>query len=213
MFLFARRFFLLPFVCLLVAGPFCFASSAAKSPEASISMLQKAVNTRDMALAEQYLDIDGVTAKAVDVIASDPAALQALGNDIVAATLALAMGGNEKANPLLKNLLQNEAREYVRHGVVSGAFAGTVAEGASTYGGLFKKAFRGGEKNKIVFGPATVRKRDGPIALVATNLAQGTKGRVYPLELRLEERDGVWRVVELANIQDFIQKSVKKDPK
>ena len=201
------------FLWTLAAGLLPPAAVAAQGPEASVAMLQKAVDTRDMALAERYLDIDGITAKAVDVLVADPALLQSLGNKAIAIAVALAAAGNEKANPVLKELLQSEAREYVRNGVVSGIFAGNVVEGASTYAGLFKKAFRGGKKNTIAFGPAKVLKQEGGSALVATMLAQGVKGRAYPLELRLERRGDVWRVVELANAKDFVQKAMKKDAK
>ncbi len=211
--LFARRFALLFFACALVAGPFRLMVFAAQGPEASIAMLQKAVSTHDLALTERYLDIDGVTAKAMDVLLADDAAIKALNSDALAVGLTLAVSGGANTVAVFKDFLQGEARVYVRHGVVSGAFAGNLVEGASTYGGLFKKAFRGKGKDKIVFGPAKEMKREGESALVATTLAQGVKNHAYPLELRLERQDGVWRVVELTNARELIQQAVSKDAK
>ena len=207
-----------PFVLLALvftAGAALSAGAAARAagPEDSIRMLQQAMDTRDMALVEKYLDLDGTVVKAVDVIITDQDVLRQAGQASFALGAMLAMGSDEKTVPVLRDLMQTEVREYIRHGVVSGAFAGKPQEGASTYNGIFGKAFRGGVKDKKQFGPAKIKKREKETAIVATSLAYGTKGKSYPLELRLERQQGVWRVVEIANAAELALKSRQKGSK
>jgi len=211
--LFARRFAVLFFTCLFVAEPLGFAASVAQKPEASIAMLQQAINTRDLDLAEQYLDIDGVITKIIDILLTEEDVAKSLNNGVLTIGLALAISADANTAAAFKEFLQSEAHEYVRHGVVSGAFSGTLSKDASTYGGLIKKAFRGKGKDNIAFGPANVLSREGESALVTTTLTRGDKGRAYSLKLRIERQSGVWRVVELINTRDIIQKAIKKDAK
>jgi len=211
--LFARRFAMLFLASLFVVGPFGFAASVAQRPETSIAMLQKAINARDLALAEQYLDIDGVITKIIDILLTEEDVAKSLNNGALTIGLALAISSDANTAAAFKEFLQSEAREYVRHGVVSGAFSGALVKNASTYGGLIKKTFRGKEKDKIAFGPASVLSRKVESAMVTTTLTRGDNGRAYPLKLRLERQSGVWRVVELINTRDIIQKAIKKDAK
>ena len=184
---------------------------AAPGPVESIAMLQKGVDTRDLALVEKYLDSDGTVVKAVDVIVTDKDILRQAGQASFAIAAILAMGSDEKMVPVLRDLMKSEAREYIRHGVVSGAFAGAPQEGVSTYGGIFGKVFRGGNKDRKKFGPATLKTSGKETAVVATTLADGAKGRTYPLELRLERQQGIWRVVEIVNVSQLVLKAKEKE--
>lgn len=192
-----RRFFI---VAALAASLFCGAASAAGQsgdPAGSVAMLQKAIDTNDMALAEQYMDIDGVIAKGIESVIVDENIMRE-GAKHPAINMALALGP-KTGNEILRALLSSEAREYVRHGIVSGAFAGNPRADAPPYRGIFPKAFRGGDKDKRSFGAASVTMRSGDTAHVRTTLVEGRKNAVHPLDLVMQKRDGVWRVVEVAN--------------
>ena len=191
---------------------FCFtcspanaASKAAPGPAESIRMLQQGIDNKDLALVEKYLDIDSVVGRAVDQMLSDEEILQEAGKN-PAIAMVLALGGNAGSNEALRSLLSSEARGYVNHGITSGAFAGEPEKNASAYQSLFGKMFRGGEKDRKRFGPASVQSRNKNTAVVATTLVDGVKQRVYPLELQLENQKGVWRVVGLNNKPGLVRK-------
>jgi hypothetical protein len=174
------------------------AAKTVPGPAESIRMLQKGIDDKDLDLVEKYVDIDAMVGKAVDQLLADEEILQEAGKNPAIAMI-FALGGNAGANDALRSLLSAEARGYVNHGVTSGAFAGEPEKNASTYQSLFGKVFRGGEKDRKRFGPASVKSRNKNTAVVATTLVDGVKQRVYPLELQLENQNGVWRVVGLNN--------------
>ncbi|MDR3074382.1 MAG: hypothetical protein LBV01_06655 [Deltaproteobacteria bacterium] len=173
-------------------------------------MLQAAIDACDMARVAACLDVDAVVDKGVKAAMKDEAAMREA-NKFPAVALALALGASSGSTEVLCGLFSSEVKEYVRHGVVSGAFAGKPREGASVYGGMFGKVFRGGDKDRRVFGPATVKSRSGATARIATSLAEGRKARVYPLELVARREKGVWRIVEVANIAELIALGMKKE--
>lgn len=179
-------------------SPASAASKAAPGPAESIRMLQQGIDNKDLALVEKYLDIDSVVGKAMDHLLADQEILQEAGKN-PAIAIVLALGGNAGSNEALRSLLTSEARSYVSHGVSSGAFAGKPGKNASAYQSLFGKVFRGGEKDRKRFGPASVQSRSENTAVVATTLMDGVQQRLYPLELQLENQKGVWRVVGLSN--------------
>lgn len=186
------------------------AAFAAAGPETSVAMVQKGIDTRDLALVERYLDVDGVIGKAVEAAMNDPELMRAVEKTSFPVAAILAMGNAEQTGLVLRDFLTSEVKEYVRHGVVSGAFAGKPVEGASVYQGVFRKAFRGGEKNKVVFKDAVVKERGKTAAVVSCMLLSGKKGRAYPVELLAVPDKGFWRIVELHNAADLIKKAMEK---
>lgn len=186
------------------------ASRSVPGPEESIRMLQKGIDDKDIDLVQKYLDIDSLVGKAVDQLLANEDVLQEAGKN-PAIAMVLALGGNPGANEALRSLLAGEAREYVSHGVTTGAFAGAPDKNAAGYQSIFGKVFRGGEKDKKHFGPASVKSRDKTTAVVSTTLVDGVKKKSYPLDLKLEKQQDVWRVVGLANPPAFTRKN--KDAK
>lgn len=181
------------------------AAFAAVGPGDSVRMLQKGIDTKDMALVGKYLDVDAVVSRAVDNLLADEDVLrEAVKNPAIA--MVIALGGNAGANDAVRAVLVAEAREYVTYGVVSGAFAGSPEKSASNYQSLFGKVFRGEGKDRKRFGPSTVKSQDKKSAVVSTTLFEGVRERAYPLELRMEKQDGVWRVVALESRPGFMRK-------
>lgn len=184
-------------------------TGGAQGPAESVTMLQKAIDTSDMLLVEKYLDIDTMLEKGVESIIVDEDVLREAAK-YPAINMALALGPNV-GNEVLRTLLGAEAREYIRHGVASGAFAGTPRADAPPYRGMFGKAFRGGEKDKRTFGKATVTKKSGDTAYVKTSLSGGRKNKIIPLELVARKQKGVWRIVEVANAAQLFGGGGKKE--
>ena len=182
---------------------------AATGPEAAIAALQKGITTRDISLVETHLDIDAVATSAAIQIFTDKEVAKEVARH-PALSLMLALGGNVATNEALLSLFTSEAREYVEYGVRSGAFTGKTDTTQPPYQGLFGKAFRGNGKDTKTFGPAEILQRTKNTAFVATTLTEGAKGRAYPLQLRLERQDAVWRVTELVNVADFVRRRKEK---
>jgi hypothetical protein len=176
-------------------------SAAGEGPAESVAMLQKGIDTNDMALVEKYLDVNTAIEKGVESITMDEHVLREAAN-YPAINMALALEP-ATGNEILRNILCAEAREYLRYGVVSGAFADSPKEGASPYKGLFGKAFKGGKKDKRTFGNATVTKTTGDTAYVKTSLTDGRKKRKYPLDLVVRKQKDVWRITEVSNVAEL----------
>lgn len=193
-----RMFFIAVFAAnVFLCGAPAFAAEANEGPAESVDMLQKAIDTNDMPLVEKYLDLDAVLEKGVESIIVDEDVLRDAAK-YPAINMALALGPNV-GNEILRTLLGAETREYIRHGVVSGAFAGKPVSSAPPYNGMFAKAFKGGEKDKRTFGIASVTKSMGDTAYVKTSITGGRKNKTLPLDLVVRKQNGVWRIVEVAN--------------
>lgn len=186
---------------ILLCASFPFQALAEQGPGESVAMLQKGIDTNDMALVEKYLDIDTVIEKGVESIVVDENVLREAAN-YPAINMALALGP-ATGNEILRSILGAEAREYVRHGVVSGAFSGKPVAGAPVYKGIFGKAFKGGDKDKRTFGKAAVTKTAGDTAYVKTSLTDGRKKKTYPVDLVMRKQKGVWRITEVSNTAEL----------
>lgn len=187
--------------CLPFTASFSFAAAQTKGPAESVNMLREAVAANDFALAEKYADIDAIIKKGVErVIVDEKILREASKNPAVDMALALGPGAG---NEVLRALLAAEAREYIRHGIVSGAFAGKPRPDVPAYGGLFPEAFRGGDNDRVTFGNATTTRITGDTAHVKTSLTRGRNARVYPLELVVRKREGIWRIEEVSNAAEL----------
>lgn len=176
----------------------------AASPEATIPILQKSIDSSDAALLEKHMDLDSVINKATDFVLADPTALKAAQQTPAVALLIAGMGADPKAKAMLKKILAQETRNFATQGVSSGAFAGKKPSGKSKDGGLLSPLFADASKGRKEFGPAKLLERKGGSAKVSTSLYDAGAKERYPLELRLEEQQGVWRVVEVMNIRQLI---------
>lgn len=199
------------FSCVLTAMAGGAVMAAMKSgPEQSLREAQKAIDSRDMAKLETYLDLQRLVSKAVDVAVTDDSVMRSV-EKYPAAALVLAVGSASGANDAIRTMLTREALEYVRHGVTSGAFAGSPVEGASVYRGIFVKAFRGGQKDRVLLSPGKVVNKDASSATMSATLAHGDTGRAYPLELLAEKQGSIWRIVEVINMPDLIHTATRKN--
>lgn len=189
---------------LLVLLAFPAISAFAASPESTIPLLQKSIDSSDAALLEKHMDLDSVINKATDFVLADPTALKAAQQTPAVALLIAGMGADPKAKAMLKKILAQETRSFATQGVSSGAFAGKKPSGKSNDSGLLSPLFADASKGRKEFGPAKLLERNGGSARVSTTLYDAGAKERYPLELRLEEQQGVWRVMEVINIRQLI---------
>lgn len=198
------------FICFFVWALGVPRSSPAASigPVHAVDMLQKGVDAADVGLAETYIDLDSVAAKAALVAVADESVRREAGKHPAGAVVLL-LGASSDANEALRDMLASEVKEYFRYGVASGAFAGTPKPDATPYRGIFGKTFRGGVKDKKTLGPAKVKKSSGDSANVVATLTSGMKGKTYPLEMVLQNQNGTWRIVEIANLPELIRLGIQ----
>ncbi len=199
-----------PFITVLCLFFSPLAATAAQSdPAEAVRMLQKAIDTRDATLMERHIDLDAVVGKAVDAVLTDADAVKEAERSSPAIALVLSgMGSDERVKSVARHLLTAETKQFVRYGVTSGAFAGTAKPGAHPGAGLLAANLRGGAGDKKTFGAASVRSQSADAALVNTSLTDAANGESYPLELGLQQQNGVWRVTEITNIHALIRRTV-----
>ena len=178
-------------------------------PTQAIVMIQKGIDAADLAMVEQYLDIDAVVDEAAAVAVADEKALREAGREPAAAVI-IALGSATGAKDAIRDMLSSEAKEYVRYGVTSGAFAGNPKQDAPPYGGIFSRAFTRGARDKKIFGPATVVSQKGDTACVTTSLQSGSQKAAYPLNLLLQKQNAAWRVVAIRNFPEILHQGMQR---
>lgn len=198
------------FTCVITAALGGTVFAAVKGgPAGAVTGVQKAIEANDMALLERAIDLDAVVAKGVEAALADDAVVEAV-SKYPAAALVLALGSSGGANEAIRTLLGSEVKEYIRHGVVSGAFAGKPKDNVSRYGGIFgSKAFRGGDKDIVTISDVTVKNQDKSSARVTATVTQGSKKKTYPVEMAVQKQQSGWRIVEIANIPDLVRQNAK----
>ena len=177
---------------------------AASSPEESIHRLQEGVDNAETERVLSYLDIDQVVGRALDAALKHEEVLR-ITKQYPPLAFALSLGGG-LGTGVIQDFLTAEVKQFVLYGVSSGAFAGRPHSGKPKPGGLMDGLLRGGAKDRKIFGEAITRHREGDTALVSTSLFDAGSGETYPLELKLERQNTLWRVMEITNIQQHINR-------
>lgn len=181
------------------------AASDASTPVKAIAMMQKAIDSKDAALADSLLDYDSVVNSFITETL--PQINEAAAKGLIELPSPLDMvlfslnTGNRATQKTATALLTSEAKKFTDYGVASGSFAGKPVEAdkiKNLDGGLFLQ-FGGISPYKKEFGKAELKEMNGNEAVVATSLKDyGTGGR-YPLELRMVKEGDTWKAVKLEN--------------
>lgn len=197
-------------ICAVIAfsGGRTLAASATRRPSAAVRGVQQAIDTSDMILLTRYMDLDGLITRAVSVAVADASVREAVAQ-YPAAALVLAVGGNDAVDAL-RALLASEIREYVRHGVTSGAFAGAPRAGVSTYRGLFGSIFRGGARDRVTITSSSITRKSAEEALINAMATYGGKDETYPLTLRARKETDDWRITDIVNMAELVRQCVGK---
>lgn len=171
---------------------------AAENPQTAVTEVQRAIDSRDMALFEERTDVNALLQQGVTTFFS------LMNNQSSAAlppvlALMVASASTPQLQDSLRGLLVKEAKSFLRYGIESGHFAGDPRPGSKPSGlmGPLLNDASLGRKELRVTGKA--RQENGTVRLPA-ELKDLGNGKTYPLDLRLKQVNSKWRIVELCNI-------------
>ncbi len=188
---------------------------AAETPDSALAGLQRAIDTKNSALLEKYIDVRGVIAKGVDAFIADFATHPPSGEgdpllEMLSGGLA-AESGQGAANPM-KLLLIEETRKFVLWGVESGNFAGQAASRQQVQdGGLLSMLFVDASVARKELRTVRCATPKGDLATATAKLYDHGSERSYPVQVKLKRQpEGHWKVTEVSNIRDLIT-TVRKE--
>lgn len=210
-----RVAYLTSFFCLCLLWGLPKISEAEVSPEATIVTLQRAIDTRDIILFTRHVDIDGLlnqgVSSLIDGLRSAPS-LQTKGLPPMLA-LMLASVQTPELEETTRNLLIREGNYFVRYGVESGMFAGSpkadiVPSGLLTP--LLQDVSTGRKELRIRGKTRMLPSTASPVAIIPINVHDAGNGRSYKVDLRLEQKKGIWKVSQIANMDKLITRLKKE---
>lgn len=182
----------------------CGNAWCADSPRQAIIDTQQAIDQRNMKAFELRVDTAALLDQAVKAFQSY---LATQGTGALPPALAMmALSANTpQAQGFLNDLLKKEVRNFIRYGIESGNFAGKPVPGVKP-GGLVAPLL-----NEASLGRKVLRDNGKPIPdgngvrLPCVLMDEGN-GRSYNLDLKLRQTNGIWRIVEVLNLNRLIKK-------
>lgn len=197
---------------------FCIAASvpsgAAAGPLESLAGVQRGIDECDSDSVTRTVDIPSVVGKASDSLVEvlqQQSAEGTLGDSNLAMVLALAGVAQESGQAaMIRQLLISEVRGFVVSGVNGGYFAGkpngSVKPSRTSLAGSLEKMPQG--RRQVI--PGRILSQQDGAARVSATFVDPKAGRL-PLELAMEEREGVWRVVEIVNARALFQEVAQRN--
>lgn len=210
----ALRITCVTFFILLLLQNTAFA--ARQTPEVALETVQRAIDTSDLPLFEQHVDMNALLDQGSSALV---ARLQKSGNlDTSNLPPMLALMAASVQNPemakQIKQLLMQEIGSFARYGISSGMFAGKRDPNATPKGllaPLLNDASTGRKTLKVT--GKTVRDAASGSATVPVTIHDYGNGRDYRVTLRLEPVADSWQIKKIANIDKLlsrVQKEVSK---
>lgn len=195
----------------LLAGPGFLA--AAETPEFAVTEIQTALDQGDLPRFERRADVDALCGQGAAIFID---MLRKAGEkESASLPPVLALLGSAAQKPetavTLRAMLAGEAAAFVRDGVESGRFGGktdgkTAGNGRGMLAPLFADVSTG-RKSLRVTGKAVPAKGAKGGAAQAVELPVAVKdkgnGREYPVRLRLEKTEGLWKVTRIADLPEI----------
>ncbi len=192
--------------CLII----CFAANthAGTDPVTTIYDVKRAIETSDEQLFNASVDMESLIGQCVDIFMQDA---NKEGQTTLPAALAMlfsAASANDIAKQTLRNTLVSEVSDFVRTGVRSGAYAGTLKENlapsweSGVLAPLFANASMG---RKEILNVGRAIPESGAV-YVTFSLKDHANGNTYPVEAWLrEQQSGQWRVIGLRNVRTLVR--------
>ncbi len=208
---FAKSVFLL-FMCLFFS--MCAGTShAANGPLSAITTAQKAIETSNVNLFYEAVDVDSILKKgtaAVTTVVMQKMQQGELGK--VNPMLALALGSLGSQDTSKQEMVQlfigSEVKNFISAGIGGGYFAGkpngAVSAKAEGFTGLLKRVSK--DKKELV--PGKVLAQEDNAARISATLKDSDAGS-FPLELGLVKTNGQWVINEILNPQALLEKTAK----
>ncbi len=204
------------FVCALSLLPAVPAPTAAAQtgPMRVVTDAQKSIDTADDTLFFEAVDADALLNSAADAVikaVQEEARAGALTADNPALGMilgALASGDASTVN-MVKPVLFSEIKRLVGVGIRGGFFAGNPNGKVSADATALASVLKSMSPERKEFVPGRVISQKDDEAVISATLVDKGAGR-FPLELRLREQDGRWRVKEILNVKELVQKATGK---
>jgi len=201
-------------LCLVLLMAAAGVSRAADSPRAALVQAQQGIDRADSDLFTAVVDVSSVVGRASDdLIAAlrEQAAKGGLEDGNIAVLLALATsleGAGQAA--LLRSLLITEVKNLVAIGINGGYFAGkpdpSLSPPRNSLASVLNKMPVG--RREIIPG-ALLSQQNGKARMAAT--FKDPEAGALPLELVLEQQNGGWRVVEIANVKTLFHEAAQRN--
>lgn len=192
------------------------AFAARQTPEAVLKTVQQAIDTNDLPLFEQHVDINALLDQGTSALV---ARLQKSGNLNTSAlppmlALMVASVQNPEMAKQIKLLLMQEVGSFARYGISSGMFAGKCDPKAAPkglLGPLLSDASTGRKELKIT--GKTLRDTASGAATVPVTIHDYGNDRDYRVVLRLKPVADSWQVKEIANMDKILSRIQKEASK
>ena len=174
----------------------------ASDPRQCLERMQKAIDAGDVRAFDGLVDIEGI---AMDVFAE----LEAASRDekvskLLPPLLTLLASQGALTNPLASGLLAKEVREFVLHGVGSGAFAGQKVENYESSGMLSPLFGLVSMGRKEIHGIGVPMQADNGRMSLPFQVRDHDNGNSWPVRgLFAKTADG-WRLVGIQNLRELV---------
>lgn len=191
------------------------AASNQNNPAGIPDLLQAAIDARDSGPAMQHLQMDSIVKSVFEEtlpqINESVAKGEIILNPVLAAALGSLNSGNAATQRMATIFLSDELGKFLAYGVDSGAFSGNPIsenERMQMDGGVFSRLGDISMARKE-FSDTRVLKQDENSALVKTSLYDHGVRQSYPLQLKMERLNGVWKVTSLTNAVDLYKQILR----
>ena len=178
---------------------------ARQTPEASLAQVQQALDSRDSALFERRVDVDGLVTQGVALLEERLREADTNGRTLPPA-LALMAGSlrNPSLAPAVREMLIRELSAFVRSGIASGSLNGGSRQQARSDGMLarFLPAISTGRKTLRAHS-APRMEQEG--CVMTATLHDAGNGSDYPLELFMQPEDDAWKVRQVRNMRALLK--------
>ncbi|MEG2005776.1 MAG: hypothetical protein RR014_07055, partial [Bilophila sp.] len=178
-----------------------------QSAETALMTVQRAIDTSDLPLFEQYVDSNSLLEQGSSALV---ARLQKSGNVNTAAlppmlALMVASVQNPDMAKQVKHLLKQEVGAFARYGISSGMFAGKRNQSAAPQGllaPLLSDASTGRKTLNVTGKPV----RDGVGVLVPVTIHDAGNGHKYRVKLYMEPTADSWQVKKIATMDALMSR-------
>ncbi len=200
-------------LCVFFAPSLCLAASG---PLSAVTAAQKAVDAADVNAFNAAVDVDALLQNGLEQGLAEVCRRAAAGTlPSMEPMLAMAVAGIASDcrpdNPqlvVLRGLAQSEARSFVTAGVGGGWFAGKP-NGRTSENSMHSRLLRGMSTARKKLVPGAVLSQTGDTAEVSAELRDAEAG-VFPLRLKVERSNTAWRVTEVLNVHELVQKALDR---
>lgn len=176
----------------------------ADTPRQAIMDTQQAIDQRDMKAFELRVDTASLLDQGVKAFQSY-LARQGAGALPPALALMALSANTPQAQNFLNDLLKKEVLNFIRYGIESGNFAGKPVPGVKP-GGLVAPLLNEASLGRKILRDTGKPIPDGNGVRLACSLTDEGNGRSYNLDLKLRQVNGIWRIVEVLNLNWLMKK-------